>query len=48
MKKINWCKKQIKGIQFIEPNNNLSEEYFAVSEENLKTSNKTKDLESNM
>jgi len=36
MKKINWCKDQAKGIKFIEPNDNLSEEYFKNAEESLK------------
>ena len=36
MKKISWCKKQDRGIKLIEPNDNLSEEYFDSSEESLK------------
>jgi len=36
MKKINWCKKQEKGVKLIEPNDNLSEEYFQNSEESLR------------
>ena len=36
MNKINWCKKQNKGIKLIEPNINLSEEYYQNAEESLK------------
>lgn len=36
MNKINWCKKQERGIKIIEPNENLSEEYFQNAEESLK------------
>ena len=28
MKKISWCKNQEKGIKLIEPNDDISEEYF--------------------
>ncbi len=36
MKQINWCKKQEKGIKLVEPNDNLSEEYFKNAEESLR------------
>ncbi|MEK6984511.1 MAG: hypothetical protein AABX33_08100 [Nanoarchaeota archaeon] len=36
MNKINWCKKQERGIKLIEPNSNLSEEYYQNAEESLK------------
>ncbi|MCK4589627.1 MAG: hypothetical protein KAT77_04230 [Nanoarchaeota archaeon] len=32
---IKWCKKQNKGIKFIEPNDNLSKEYIRTAEETL-------------
>ncbi|MBU4502496.1 MAG: hypothetical protein KKA79_07905 [Nanoarchaeota archaeon] len=48
MKKINWCKKQKKGIKLIEPNDNLSEEYYQNSEESLKVLRFIKKTKSNM
>tara|TARA_Y100000310_G_C20629468_1_gene787819 strand:+ start:1047 stop:1487 length:441 start_codon:yes stop_codon:yes gene_type:complete len=36
MKKIIWCLKQKKGIEFVEPNDNLSEAYFNEAENTLK------------
>jgi len=36
MKKINWCRKQVKGIKLVEPNDNLSLQYFETAEESLK------------
>jgi|SRR3989344_3228694 len=36
MRKIDWCKEQDKGIKLIEPNDNLSNEYFKNAEESLK------------
>jgi hypothetical protein len=32
---INWCKKQKRGIQLTEPNDNLSREYIQTAEETL-------------
>ena len=32
---LNWCKKQKKGIKFIEPNDNLSKQYLKNAEETL-------------
>jgi hypothetical protein len=48
MKKINWCKKQKRGIKIIEPNNNLSEEYFSNAEESLRVLKNIKETQSNM
>jgi uncharacterized protein (UPF0332 family) len=48
MKKINWCKKQEKGIRLIEPNDNLSEEYFQNSEESLRVLRSITETKSNM
>ncbi|MFH1456205.1 MAG: hypothetical protein ABIF40_04620 [archaeon] len=36
MKTINWCRKQVKGIKLVEPNDNLSLQYFETAEESLK------------
>jgi len=36
MKKIGWCKEQQRGIKLIEPNENLSREYFKNAEESLR------------
>ncbi len=35
MRQINWCKKQDKGIKLVEPNDNLSREYYENAEESL-------------
>ncbi len=43
---LKWCKKQ--GLKLIEPNNNLSEEYFSNAEETLRVSNMIKKSGSNM
>ncbi len=32
---IDWCKKQAHGIKFIEPNENLAQEYIQTAEETL-------------
>lgn len=48
MSKINWCKKQEKGIKLIEPNDNLSQEYFQNAEESLKVLRSIKETKSNM
>ncbi len=37
MDQINWCIKQKKGIEIIEPNNNLKEAYIKKAEEALNT-----------
>lgn len=43
---IDWCKKQ--GMKLIEPNDNLSEEYYKNAEETLRVTNLIKDSGSNM
>lgn len=48
MNKISWCKKQEKGIKLIEPNDNLSEEYYRNAEESLKVLRSIKETRSNM
>ena len=48
MNKISWCKKQEKGIKLIEPNDNLSEEYYQNAEESLKVLRSIKETKSNM
>ena len=48
MRRINWCKKQEKGIKLIEPNENLSEEYFKNAEESLLVLKNVKETKSNM
>jgi len=48
MKKINWCKKQERGIKLIEPNENLSKEYFENAEESLRVLRSIKETQSNM
>ena len=48
MKKINWCKKQDKGIKSTEPNENLSKEYYENAEESLKVLRSIKETQSNM
>lgn len=48
MNKISWCKKQEKGIKLIEPNDNLSQEYFQNAEESLKVLRSIKETKSNM
>ncbi len=36
MNKISWCKKQKKDIKIIEPNDNLSQEYYENAEESFR------------
>jgi len=36
MNKISWCKKQERGIKIIEPNENISREYYENAEESLR------------
>lgn len=48
MNKISWCKKQERGIKLIEPNDNLSQEYFQNAEESLKVLRSIKETRSNM
>ena len=48
MKKIDWCKKQERGIKIQEPNDNRSKEYFENSEESLKVLKSIRDTKSNM
>jgi uncharacterized protein (UPF0332 family) len=43
MDKINWCKKQDKGIKLVEPNENLAFGYLKMSEDSLGTMNREKD-----
>ncbi len=42
MDQIKWCLKQKKGIELIEPNNNLREAYLIKAEEALETLRTTK------
>jgi uncharacterized protein (UPF0332 family) len=37
MDKLEWCKKQSKGIRLIDPNNNLSKAYLLKSEKSLES-----------
>jgi len=48
MKKINWCKSQEKGIKLIEPNDNVSQEYFRNAEDSLNVLRSIKETKSNM
>ena len=48
MRKISWCKKQKKGIKLIEPNENLSSEYYENAEESLRVLKNIKETKSNM
>ena len=48
MSKINWCKRQEKGIKLLEPNINLSEEYYQNAEESLKVLRSIHATKSNM
>jgi len=48
MNKINWCKKQLKGIKLIEPNTNLAEEYYKNAEESLTVLRSISTTQSNM
>lgn len=48
MKKISWCKKQSRGIKLIEPNDNLSDEYYQTAEESLKVFNSITETKSNV
>jgi len=48
MKKISWCKKQDKGVKLVEPNDNLSQEYFENAEESLRVLKSIKETKSNM
>ncbi len=48
MEKINWCKKQKKGIKLISPNDNLSGEYYKNAEESLKVLKSIKATQSKM
>lgn len=48
MSKIDWCKKQERGIKLIEPNDNLSQEYYENAEESLRVLRSIKSTKSNM
>lgn len=48
MKKISWCRNQDKGIKLIEPNENLSNEYFRNAEESLKVLKSIQSTQSKM
>jgi len=48
MNKISWCKNQKSGIKLIEPNDNLSEEYYQNAEESLKVLRSINETKSNM
>jgi uncharacterized protein (UPF0332 family) len=44
--KLKWCKEQ--GLKFIQPNNNLAEEYYKSAEDTLRVANLIKNSGSNM
>ena len=48
MRKISWCKRQENGIRLIEPNDNLSGEFFQNAEESLKVLVSIRETKSNM
>jgi len=48
MSRLDWCKKQSKGIKLIDPSDNLSKEYFASAEETLKVLHSMKNTGSRM
>jgi len=48
MKRIKWCKEQTKGIRLVEPNDNLSSEYYMNAEESMKVLRSIKGTKSNM
>lgn len=48
MSRISWCKKQEKGIKLIEPNTDLSGEYYQNAEESLKVLRNIYETKSNM
>ena len=48
MRKISWCKRKENGIRLIEPNDNLSDEYFQNAEESLKVLVSIRETKSNM
>jgi len=48
MKRINWCKKQARGIKLIKPNENLSNEFYENAEESLKVLRSINETKSNM
>lgn len=48
MKKISWCKKQVRGMKLIDSNDNLSKEYYQNAEESLRVLRNIKETKSNM
>ena len=48
MKKISWCKQQEKGIKLVEPNENVSQEYFKSTEESMQVLRSIQKTQSNM
>ncbi len=48
MKRISWCKKQTRGVKLVNPNENLSKEYYENAEESLKVLRSIKETKSNM
>ena len=48
MRKISWCKNQNKGIKLVEPNDNLSDEYYSNAEESLEVLRSITPTKSNM
>ena len=48
MNKISWCKNQERGIKMIEPNENLSREYYENAEESLRVLRAISQTKSNM
>ena len=48
MKKISWCKEQKGGIKILQPNENISREYYQNAEESLKVLRSINQTKSNM
>ena len=48
MRQINWCKNQKKGIKIVEPNDNLSEEFYESAEDSLNVLRNIKPTKSRM
>lgn len=48
MKKVSWCLKQKKGIELIEPNDNLSKAYFKEANETLQIIDEEKETKWNV
>ncbi|MFH2028442.1 MAG: hypothetical protein ABIJ08_04850 [Nanoarchaeota archaeon] len=48
MKKISWCKDQKRGVKLIEPNDNLSNDYFQTAEDSFRVLRNIKETKSNI